>query len=298
MDRRTFEGLSAFAMIVERGSFVRAADQLGVTPSALSQTIRQLEDRLAVPLLRRTTRSVAPTPAGEQLLARLRPTLTELDAAVADTTRSARPEVPSGKLRITTSRIAAELVIAPRLGAFTAANPEVELELVIEDHLVDIVAARFDAGIRLGERLAKDMVAVEIGGRQRLVVVATPAYFAKYGRPRAPKDLLAHRCVTNQIPNGATYRWELERDGTELELAVRGPVATNDPRIAELAVLGGCGIGFAFEAQAAPYLASGRLEAVLHAWCPSFPGFYVYYPSRRAQTLALRAFVDAMKRRA
>src|SRR4051812_35082660 len=164
MDRRTFEGLSAFALIVERGSFVRAADQLGVTPSALSQTIRQLEDRLGVALLHRTTRSVAPSAAGEQLLARLRPTLTELEAAVADTARSARPALPSGKLRITTSRIAAELVIAPRLGAFTAANPAVELELVIEDHLVDIVAARFDAGIRLGERLAKDMVAVEIGG--------------------------------------------------------------------------------------------------------------------------------------
>lgn len=294
MDRRTFEGLSAFALIVERGSFARAADRLNVTPSALSQTIRQLEDRLGVTLLRRTTRSVAPTPAGERMLARLRPTLAELDASVAELTTAEN----TGTLRISTSRVAAELVVAPRLAAFTTANPRLALELVIDDHLVDIVAGRFDAGIRLGERLAKDMVAIEVGGRQRLVVVGTPAYFAKHGRPRKPHDLLAHRCIVNLMPSGAPYRWELERDGTELELAVTGPIATNDPRIAELAVLAGCGLGYAFETQAAPHLESGRLEAVLHAWCPSFPGFYVYFPSRRAQSAALKAFVAALRERA
>jgi len=298
MDRRTFEGLSAFAMIVDRGSFVRAAAQLGVTPSALSQTIRQLEDRLGVRLLHRTTRSVAPSAAGEKLLARLRPMLSELDAAVAATTASAKPDTPSGPLRITCSRIAGELIVAPRLGAFTAAYPDVALELVIDDRLVDVVAGRFDAGIRLGERVEKDMVAVEVGGRQRLVVVATPGYFTKYGKPRQPRDLLAHRCVVNLMPNGTTYRWELEREGTELELAVRGPVTTNAPHLAALAVLAGCGIGFAFESQAAPHLDSGRLEAVLHAWCPSFPGFYVYFPSRTQQTSALRAFLDVLRRRA
>lgn len=293
-----FDGVSALATIVERGSFVRAAAHLGVTPSALSQTIRKLEERFGVQLLRRTTRSVAPTLAGERLIARAAPALAELAAAVTEATLTGRSNQPAGRLRITLSRIAAELVVSPRLGAFTAANPDVSLEIVVEDRLVDIVAGRYDAGIRLGERLEKDMVAVEVGGRQRLVVVATPHYFATHGKPRQPRDLLAHRCVVNMMPGGETYRWELERDGTEVELAVTGPVVTNDPRVAELAVLSGCGVGYAFEAQAAPYLASGALEAVLHAWCPSFPGFHVFYPSRRAMSPALRAFVDALKRRA
>jgi len=293
MDRRTFDALSAFALIVERGSFARAADQLGVTPSALSQTLRQLEESLGIRLLHRTTRSLAPTSAGESLLARARPLLTELDAALAET--ATQTDVPRGKLRITTSRIAAELVVAPRLGAFAAAHPQVVLELVIEDRLVDIVAGRFDAGIRLGEHLAKDMVAVEIGGRQRLVVVGTPGYFATHGRPRHPQQLLEHRCIVNLMPSGALYRWELDRDGTALELAVQGPLITNDPGIAALAVLSGAGIGFMFEAQAAPHLATGRLEAVLSTWSPPFPGFHLYYPSRKQQTPALRAFIAAMK---
>jgi DNA-binding transcriptional LysR family regulator len=295
MDRRTFEGLSAFGTIVDKGSFVRAAAHLGVTPSALSQTIRQLEDNLGVRLLHRTTRSVAATTAGEHLLARLRPMFDGLDAAVAETT--AKPDVISGRLRLTVPRIAAELVLAPRLAAFTTAYPEVTLEIVIEDRLVDLVAQRFDAGIRLGERLAKDMVAIEVGGRQRLVVVATPAYFARHGKPRKPEDLLHHRCIVNVMSGGEIYRWELERDDTELELAIAGPVMTNDPRVAELAVVAGCGIGYLFESQAAPYLASGALEAVLHAWSPSFAGFHLYYPSRRQLAPALRAFIDVMKRR-
>src|SRR3569832_1907689 len=216
MDRRTFEGRSACAMIVDRGSFVRAAAQLGVTPSALSQTIRQLEDRRGVRLLHRTTRSVAPSAAGEKLLARLRPMLSELDAAVAATTASAKPDTPNGPLRITCSRIAGELIAAPRRGAFTAGYPDVALELVIDDRLVDVVAGRFDAGIRLGERVEKDMVAVEVGGRQRLVV-ATPGYFAKYCMPRQPRDHHTQHNNKNHKPNSTTYRWELEREGTELE---------------------------------------------------------------------------------
>jgi len=297
MDRRLFEGLRAFATIVERGGFARAAPALGVTPSALSQTIRQLEERLGVRVLHRTTRSVAPSAAGERLLARLRPALAELDGAVAAASASAKPDTPSGPLRITCSRIASELIVAPRLSVITTTYPDITLELVIDDRLVDVVAGRFDAGIRLGERVEKDMVAVEVGGRQRLVVVATPAYFAKYGKPRQPRDLLVHRCINNLMPNGTNYRWELEREGAELELAVRGPITTNDPRLAELAVLGGCGIGFAFESQVAGHLAAGRLEAVLHAWSPSFPGFYVYFPSRTQQTPALRAFVEVLRRR-
>jgi DNA-binding transcriptional LysR family regulator len=298
MDGRTFDALVAFATIVERGSFARAAAHLGVTPSALSQTLKRLEDGLGVGLLHRTTRSLAPTAAGEKLLARLGAPLGELDAAIAATVASARPHRPSGRLRINAPRIAAELVIAPRLGLFTAAHPDVMLELVLEERLVDIVANRFDAGIRLGERLAKDMVAVEVGGRQRLVVVATSAYWTRHGKPRQPRDLLAHRCIVNLMPGGEPYRWELERDGSELELAVTGPIATNDARIAEHAVLAGCGVGYAFESQVTTYLETGALEAVLHAWSASFPGFHLYYPSRRQVSPALRAFIDVMKRRA
>jgi DNA-binding transcriptional LysR family regulator len=297
MDGRTFDALVAFAAIVERKSFARAAAHLGVTPSALSQTLRRLEERLGTGLLHRTTRSLAPTAAGEKLLARLAQPLEALDAAIAETVASAKLDTPSGTVRINAPRIAAELVVAPRLGMFTAAYPDVRLEVVLEERLVDIVAGRFDAGIRLGERLAKDMVAVEIGGRQRLVVVATPAYFARYGKPRQPRDLLAHRCVVNLMPGGEPYRWELERDGQELELAVTGPIATNDARLAEHAVLAGCGIGYAFESQVASRLQSGELEAVLHAWSAGFPGFHLYYPSRRQVSPALRAFIDVMKRR-
>jgi len=296
MDRRTFEGLTAFATIVERGGFARAAAALGVTPSALSQTIRQLEERVGIRVLNRTTRSVAPSAAGEKLLARLRPALAELEGAIAAASASAKPGTPSGPLRITCSHIAGELIVAPRLGAFTAAFPDVTLELVMDDRLVDIVAGRFDAGIRLGERVERDMVAVEVGGRQRLVVVATPAYFAKHGKPRQPRDLLAHRCINNLMPNGTNYRWELEREASELELGVHGPITTNDPRLVAAAALASCGIAFAFESQVAPHLATGRLEAVLHAWTPSFPGFHIYFPSRTQQPPALRAFIDVLRR--
>src|SRR3954469_22017153 len=294
MRRRTFESLSAFASIVERGSFVRAAAHLGVTPSALSQTLRGLEEELGVPLLHRTTRRLAPTAAGEKLLARLAPTLRELDAAVAETTANRADGKPAGRVRISTSQAASEIVIAPRLRRFLSTFPDVVLELVTDERLVDIVAERFDAGIRLGEQVVRDMVAVQVGGRQRLVVVGTPKYFARHGRPRQPKDLLAHRSVVHFRSGGEAYRCEFEKGGRERQVAVIGALFENDPRIAELAVLTGQVIAFAFEAQMASHLANGRLETVLDDWCPSFPGFHLYYPSRREVTPALRAFVGAM----
>jgi DNA-binding transcriptional LysR family regulator len=295
MHRRTFESLTAFATIVERGSFVRAAAHLGITPSALSQTIRGLEAELGVPLLHRTTRSLAPTAEGEKLLARVAPTLRELDAAVAETTANRSDGKPAGRVRISTSRVASEIVIAPRLGRFLSRYPDVVLELVTDERLVDIVAERFDAGIRLGEQVVRDMVAVQVGGRQRLLVVGTPKYFARHGRPRQPKDLLAHRCVVHFRAGGEPYRWELEKGGRERQVAVTGALFENDARLTELAVLTGEVIGFAFEAQVAPHLASGKLEAVLEDWCPSFPGFHLYYPNRRQVTPALRAFIEVMK---
>ena len=295
MHRRTFESLTAFATIVERGSFVRAAAHIGITPSALSQTIRGLEEELGVSLLHRTTRSVGPTAVGEKLLARLAPTLRELDAAVAETIANQADGKPSGRVRISTSKAASEIVIAPRLGRFLSTYPDVVLELVSDDRLVDIVAERFDAGIRLGEQVLRDMIALQIGGRQRLVVVGTPTYFSRHGRPRQPKDLLTHRCVVHFRSGGEAYRWELEKGGRSRQIAVTGALFENDPRMAELAVLTGEVIGFAFEAQVAPHLASGALQSVLDDWCPSFPGFHLYYPSRRQVAPALRAFIDAMK---
>lgn len=295
MNRRTFEALSAFAAIVERGSFVRAAAHIGVTPSALSQTIRGLEEELGVPLLHRTTRSLAPTAAGEKLLGRLAPTLRELDAAVAETIANRADGKPAGRVRISTSRVASEIIIAPRLGRFLSRYPDVVLELATDERLVDIVAERFDAGIRLGEQVVRDMVAVQVGGRQRLVVVGTPKYFDRHGRPRHPKDLLSHRCVVHIRSGGEAYRWEFEKGGRERQVAVTGALFENDPRLAELAALTGEVIAFAFEAQVAPHLASGKLVTVLDDWCPSFPGFHLYYPSRREVTPALRAFIDAIK---
>jgi DNA-binding transcriptional LysR family regulator len=229
------------------------------------------------------------------LLARLAPTLRELDAAVAETTANRADGKPAGRVRISTSQSASEIVIAPRLGRFLSTYPDVVLELVTDQRLVDIVAERFDAGIRLGEQVVRDMVAVQVGGRQRLVVVGTPKYFARHGRPRQPKDLLGHRCVVHFRAGGEAYRWELEKGGRERQVAVTGALFENDPRIALLAVLTGEAIGFAFEAQVAPHLADGTLETALDDWCPTFPGFHLYYPSRREVTPALRAFIETMK---
>jgi len=293
MHRSEYARLVAFAAIVANGSFARAAAHLGVTPSALSQSIRQLEDRLGVRLLHRTTRSVAPSAAGTRLLARIAPALAELDGAVADVTRGR--DVPAGVLRITASRSTAELTLpGPVLARFAARCPEVVLDLVLDDRLIDIVGARFDAGIRLAERVARDMVAVPIGGPLRLLPVATPGYFARHGRPRHPRDLRAHRCIGIRMPRGELYRWEFERDGKALDIAVQGPVISNDNDTGCRAALAGLGIAFVFDVVAAPYLARGELEAVLEEWCPAFPGFQLYYPSRRQISPALRAFIDVL----
>ncbi|HEY0714588.1 MAG TPA: LysR substrate-binding domain-containing protein [Polyangia bacterium] len=214
---------------------------------------------------------------------------------MADLTANRADGKPAGRVRISTSRVASEIIIAPRLGRFLSAYPDVVLELVTDERLVDIVAERFDAGIRLGEQVVRDMVAVQVGGRQRLVVVGTPKYFSRHGRPRHPKDLLTHRCVVHFRSGGEAYRWEFEKAGRERQVAVTGALFENDPRLAELAVLTGEVICFAFETQVAAHLATGKLVTVLDDWCPTFPGFHLYYPSRREVTPALRAFIDAIK---
>jgi len=286
-----FAELNAFAAVAEHRSFARAAAYLRVSPSALSQTIRGLEERLGVRLLNRTTRSVAPSEAGTRLLARLAPVLSELDSAVADVNTFRKR--PAGVVRINTARFAAVRLLAPILGRFHEMYPDVVLDLVVDDTLTDIVEARFDAGIRLGERLAKDMVAVKLGGELTTNVVASPGYLARYGTPKTPRDLHKHRCINMRIPtHGAMYRWEFERGKKSFEIAVEGPLILDDWELSAQAASDGVGIAYLIDAQATPWLESGKLTRILEPWSPSFSGFYLYYPSRKQAPPALRAFVD------
>jgi DNA-binding transcriptional LysR family regulator len=285
-----YSELRAFAAVAEHGSFVRAAAQLGISPSALSQTIRRLEERLGIRLLNRTTRSVAPSEAGSRLLARLLPALGGLDAAVADI-RSLRA-APSGLLRINSTRTGAIHYLAPMIGRFLARYPEVTLDIIVEDRLVDIVSGRFDAGIRLGEMVAKDMVAVRLSGDVEMMVVGAPAYFRKFGTPKTPRDLRGHRCINFRWPTDLSfYRWEFERGGEKLEAAVQGPLIVNEPEIAIRAAIDGVGLAYLFEHQIRPWIKARKLAPVLRDWSPPFPGFYLYYPSRQVSP-ALRAFID------
>ncbi|BEO36361.1 LysR family transcriptional regulator [Serratia marcescens] len=286
-----FAELRAFAAIVEHGGFARAAAHLGMSASALSQTLRNLETRLGVRLLNRTTRSVAPTEAGAQMLARLLPAMEEIDAAVAQAV--ARRQNPSGRLRLNVTRVAALHYLAPLIAPFHRQYPDIVLDLSIEERLVDIVAGGFDAGVRLHEKLAKDMVAVTLGGEVRMRVVASPAYLARYGRPLTPDDLRQHRCLNYRWPtNGNLYRWEFECDGVKRDIAVEGPVIVDEPEVLVRAALDGAGIAYLFEQQIATGLADGRLLPLLDAWTPPFPGFYLYYPANRQTPRPLRAFID------
>jgi DNA-binding transcriptional LysR family regulator len=290
-----YAALRAFATIVEQGSFARAAAHLRISPSALSQIIRALEERLGVRLLNRTTRSVSTSEAGARLMARIGPVLSELDAAVADA--GVARDRPAGLLRINTTRIAAIRLVAPLLGRFHRAYPDITVDVVAEDRLTDIVATRFDAGIRLGERLERDMVAVKLSGEIEMMVAASPAYLQKHGAPTSPRDLATrHRCINLRMPtDGSLYRWEFERGKQSLEVAVEGPLIVNEPDVALAAALDGVGIAYLFDHQVRPLLASGQLVRLLAAWTPPFPGFYLYYPGRRHIPAPLRAFVDFVR---
>ena len=288
-----FANLNAFAAVVEHRSFVRAAAHLGITPSALSQTIRQLEERLGVRLLNRTTRSVAPTTAGERLYQRLRPAVDELDAAVAEA--ASTRERPAGMLRINAPRTAAIRLIAPRLGRFHRDNPGVILDVTVDDALTDIVAGRFDAGIRLGELLEKDMIAVRLTGELEMMAVASPDYLARHGTPETPDELHNHACLNWRWPtDGSLYRWEFEEDGREFEIAVQGPIIANDIEVVLQAALQGLGIAYASHEWMEGWLKEGKLVRVLERYSPKFPGVYLYHPSRRQQPPALRAFIDCL----
>lgn len=288
--------LRAFAAVVEHGSFARAAAQLGLSRSALSQTIRGLEERLGLRLLNRTTRSVAPSEAGTRLLAGLLPALADLDAAVAQA--QTLRDTPAGVLRLNASRIAAIHRLAPLIGPFHEAYPDITLDIVVEDRLVDIVTGRFDAGIRLGEMVERDMVAVKLGGELELMVVTAPSYLERFGAPETPRDLRHHHCINSRWPtDGSLYRWEFERGAEKLEVAVQGPLTVTESEVAIRAVLDGVGIGYLFDLQIRPLIEAGRMVRLLEDWTPPFPGFYLYYPSRRQMPPPLRAFIDFVQRR-
>ncbi len=289
-----FAELKAFAAVVERANFARAADQLGLSPSALSQTIRQLEARLGVRLLNRTTRSVAPTEAGSRLHERIAPMMQEMDAAVAAAV--AATGRTAGTLRINTLGMAARKIIAPRLGRFHRAHPDVVLDIVIDDSLSDIVAGRFDAGIRVGERLEKDMAAVRLTPDVEMLALASPDYLARRGEPRTPADLHRHACINWRFPgSGRIYRWEFERKGKKVEMAVEGPLIANHQDVVVEAALQGLGILYAYDDdRVSEARARGRLKRVLAGWSLTSPGLYLYYSNRRHPQPALRAFIDCL----
>ena len=289
-----FAELRAFAAVVERASFARAADHLGFSPSALSQTIRQLETRLGVRLLNRTTRSVAPTSAGARLYERIVRMIQELDAAVAEAVEATGRT--AGTLRINTLSMAADKLIAPRLGRFHRAYPQVVLDIVIDDGLSDIVAGRFDAGIRVGERLEKDMIAVRLTRDVEMTAVASPDYLTHHGEPKTPADLHSHVCINWRFPgSGAIYRWGFEKKGKKLEIAVEGALISNHQEIVVEGALQGLGILYAYDDERIDDLiARGQLKRVLAEWSLTLPGLFLYYSNRRLPQPALRAFIDCL----
>ncbi|RUL78322.1 LysR family transcriptional regulator [Dyella choica] len=296
---RDHHALRAFLAIAEYGSFTRAAAELEVTPSALSQTMQQLEHQLGTRLLQRTTRRVGLTEAGHEMLQRIAPALSELDLAL-DAVRQ-HGDRPRGSLRLTVPKVAAQSVIEPLLGEFMARWPDVQLDIRVENNLTDLVAEGLDAGIRLGERLQRDMVAVPIGGPMRSVVVGAPAYFERRGHPKEPKELQHHNCIKHRLDSsGAIYRWEFaHRSGPQkgrwYEIAVDGSLTVNDVPLALRAAEDGIGLACVLDISARAALDAGRLESVLDPWLPPFDGFYLYYPSRFQVPPKLRVFIDFIR---
>ena len=294
MSSDLFPAIAAFARVAHHASFTRAAAELGVSPSALSQTLRMLEGRLGVRLLDRSTRRVGVTEIGQRFLSDARLGLTALEAAVEAVNDSR--DRPAGLLRLNLSRTAADILVMPHLVAFTDAYPDITLELNCDNAFIDLIGNGFDAGIRLGENLAQDVVAVPLGGRQRIATFAAPQYLQGRMAPRTPDDLKDHRCLNARLGD-RIYRWGFLHKGRDFDIEVPGPLVTNDGEILLAAARAGAGIACAFEAQVQDDLAAGRLVPLLKAWWPSFPGFYLYYPSRVHMPRKLRVFIDFMQQR-
>ena len=290
--RNDLRELSAFAIVAEERSFTRAAARLGVSQSALSHAMRGLEKRLGLQLLARTTRSVSPTTAGSALLRELTPALERIDRAVAETRK--QRESPAGRIRLIIPRTATEMVILPKLAKFVCTYPEIVLEVTSSNDPVDLVAGEYDAGVQLGEFIQRDMVAVRVTKEMRLAVVGSPKYFELNAIPRHPQDLKDHSCIGFRFSNGL-YRWEFERGRKALTVSPQGPVSFDDPALVIQAVLDGIGIGTAMEDKLTALIAKGRLIQVLKDWCPTFPGYFLYYPSRRNQPAGLAALIDTLR---
>ena len=286
--------LSTLLAVAEEKSFTRAAKRLGVSPSAVSHALRGLEERLGVRLLARTTRSVAPTEAGEQLLARLRPALTEVRDALGEIT--GLRDKPAGRIRLLMPRFAVESVLAPRLARFAKEYPDIVLDVTTDDSRMDIVAGGFDAGIHLGEYIAKDMIAVRVSPDHQPVIIGSPVYFESHPRPRSPHDLLNHHCINFKHGSAGVYRWEFEKGRKSLSVAVNGPLIVDDVVLVLRAALDGVGLAFLAEHQVEALLKSGMLMRVLESWCQPYPGFFLYYPSRRQQPPALLALISVLRR--
>lgn len=282
--------LAVFLAIATHRSFRKASIDLRVTPSALSHSLRSIEDRLGLRLLNRTTRSVALTEAGDRLFQRLKPAFRDIDDALEDL--NTFRDRPVGKLRINAASTSAQLVLLPVVNRFVAAYPGISVEIDLDNALVDVVSEGFDAGLRFGESVAEDMIAVPIGPRQRSAVIAAPAFFERHARPMTPHDLLALPCIRYRFPSGIYYQWEFERGGTEIDIAVDGPLSLTEQHLMVDAALAGTGIAYVFEGMVERPIAEGRLVRVLEDWCPFYPGFFLYYPSRRQVPGALRAFID------
>ncbi len=296
MRRGAMDDLMAFLAVAQERSFTRAAAKLGVSQSALSHAIRGIEERLGVRLLTRTTRSVSPTEAGERLLQTAGPRLEEIEAEL-DALSELRDK-PAGTIRITTTDYATDTLLWPKLTKFLRQYQDIKVEIIIDYGLTDIVAERFDAGVRSGEQVAKDMIAVRIGPDLRMAVVGSSSYLAARPEPKRPQDLIGHNCINLRLPTrGGLYVWEFEKDGHELKVHVEGQLVFNGTFQMVNAALDGFGLAYVPEDVAQPHLANGRLRRVLEDWCPPYSGYHLYYPSRRQPTPAFSLLVDALRYR-
>src|SRR5829696_963411 len=295
MQRGHLDDLQAFVAVARERSFTKAAAMLGVSQSALSHTIRELEERLGVRLLSRTTRSVSPTEAGERLLHNIGPRFDEIEAEVAAV--SELREKPAGRIRITATGYAADAIMLPKLAKLLREYPDIKVEIIIDYGLTDIVARQYDAGVRSGEQVAKDMIAVRIGPDMRMAVVGAPSYFRKRSEPEKPQDLIEHNCITLRLPHGGLYVWEFEKGGRDLRVRVEGQLIFNTNTQVLNAALAGLGLAYVPEGLAQPYVAKGRLKRVLEDWCPPWSGYHLWYPSRSQSSAAFALVVDALRYR-
>lgn len=296
MQRDSLGDLTAFLVVAEERSFTRAAAKLGTSQPSLSYTIRRLEARFGVRLLARTTRSVVPTEAGERLLRTMGPLFEQIDAGMS--ALSAFRDKPAGTIRLNTGEHAAHTILWPAIERLMPEYPDIKVELELDNALTDIVAERYDAGVRLGEQVAKDMIAVRIGPDMRMAVVAAPAYFANRSRPKKPQDLVDHACINFRLPTyGGLLPWEFEKRGSPVKVRVDGQLAFNASALILKAALAGLGVGYLIETHVQEHIESGRLVRVLADWCPPFAGYHLYYPSRRQPTPAFALLVEALRYR-